>query len=514
MKTLAIDLGTSGPKVGVFNVRGEYLRTAFRPVPLLMHDGGVEQDPADWWAAVRMAVADVLGTLSAAERAAIHVISVTGQWSGTVAVDESGSPLRRAIIWMDTRGKRPLARSCRGLLNVKGYSAYKLAWWLRKTGGAPGMSGKDSIAHICYIRDRHPDVFENTYKFLEPKDYINYLLTGEFASSHDSMALHWVTDNRVAQDIVYDPKLLSFFAIDADRLPSLASSTTTLAPLKGDLATEWGLPHKPPVIVGSPDIHTAAVGSGAVKDFSPHLYIGTSSWMTCHVPFKATSLRYHMATLPSAIPGRYFVANEQESAGICLDRLRSSWLAGREPLSYQDLEHLAENAEPGSRGVVFTPWLNGERTPVEDASLRGGFHNISLQSSGSDLVRSVFEGVALNSKWLLVALESFLKRRLDRLNFIGGGANSDVWCQVHADVLQRKIQQVAHPQASNLRGAAWLGFMALGELEIEEVEKLVRISRIYEPRSRLEPLYRERFQSFLALYRAQKQHRPISASSH
>ncbi len=136
---------------------------------------------------------------------------------------------------------------------------------------------------------------------------------------------------------------------------------------------------------------------------------------------------------------------------------------------------------PGSGRVLFTPWLNGERSPVDDHTIRGGFHNLSLATTRPQMVRAVFEGVAFNSRWLLEAVEKFAGRRLDSLAFIGGGANSDQWAQIHADVLGREIRQVADPVLANVRGAALITLMALGRIRLEDIPGMVEIRRTFTP---------------------------------
>ena len=236
-------------------------------------------------------------------------------------------------------------------------------------------------------------------------------------------------------------------------------------------------------MAGTPDLQSAAIGSGATRDFQAHLYVGTSSWLTCHVPFKKTDMLRNIASLPSAIPGRYFVADEQETAGAALTFLRDRVLFGGDPPAdaYREFDRMAAAAPPGSGGVIFTPWLYGERTPVEDRFVRGGFHNLSLSAGRPELVRAVLEGVALNSRWLLQAVERFTRRRLEPIRFIGGGARSDVWCQIFADVLGRTIEQVADPVNANARGAAMLAAVALGELNFDQVPERVRVARSYAP---------------------------------
>jgi xylulokinase len=238
------------------------------------------------------------------------------------------------------------------------------------TGGAPGQSGKDPISHILYIKNECPEVYRKTYKFLEPKDYINLRLTGRCAASFDSIALHWLTDNRKISEIVYDQRLIHASTIDQAKLPELKRAVDVLGPIRREAARELGLNEDVCVIVGTPDVQSAAVGSGAVRDFEPHLQIGTSSWLTCHVPFKKTDIGANLASLPSAVPMRYLVANEQGTAGACLAFLRDNIYCptGTEQINvWAVLDEIAEKVAAGSNKVIFTPWLYGERTPVEAA---------------------------------------------------------------------------------------------------------------------------------------------------
>jgi xylulokinase len=322
--TLVIDLGTSGPKVALASIHGEILDYEFEETPLLLFPGGgAEQRPDDWWGAIKRAAARVLGKrIVPTER--IAAVCCTAQWSGTVAVDRDGSPLMNAIIWMDSRGARYLDSITGGLIKVEGYGVGKLVRWLRLTGGIPTHAGKDPIAHILYIKHELPEVYRQTYKFLEPKDYLNLRLTGRFAASYESITLHWLTDNRNIANIAYHDKLIAMSTLDRDKLPDLKRAVDILGPLQPAAAAELGLSERTQVVMGTPDLHSAAIGSGAVRDYEGHLYIGTSSWLVCHVPFKKADLLHNMASLPSAIPGRYMLTNEQETAGACLTFLRDN----------------------------------------------------------------------------------------------------------------------------------------------------------------------------------------------
>ena len=204
--------------------------------------------------------------------------------------------------------------------------------------------------------------------FLEPKDWLNARLTGRLAASFDSIALHWVTDNRHPDRIRYDPALLRLAGIEQSRLPELLAATDILGPLLPGPAAALGVPAGIPVVVGTPDLQSAAIGSGATRDYQAHLYVGTSSWLTCHVPFKRTDLRHNIASLPSPIPGRYFVADEQETAGAALTFLRDRVLFGDDPPpgAYREFDRMAGQAPPGQ------PWGDLHPMAVRRADPGGG----------------------------------------------------------------------------------------------------------------------------------------------
>ena len=515
---LAVDLGTGGPKVALVAPSGRIAASAFEPVPLrLLPGGGAEQDPASWWEAVTLAAHRVVAD-GAVPVDAIVGVGCTAQWSGTVAADEEGTPLRPAVIWMDSRGSRALRRQVAGPVSVLGYDVFKLRRWIRLTGGAPGQSGKDPLAHILWIREAEPDVYGRTFKFLEPVDWLNHKLTGRFAASHDSIVVHWVTDNRRIGAVDYDAGLIRMAGLERSKLPDLVPSATVMGNLTEAAATELGVPAGLPVATGTGDVHSAAVGSGAVADFAAHLYIGTSSWISCHVPFKKTDALRNVASIPAAIPGRYLVADEHETAGACLTFLVRSVLSGDDGLGsalpadvYPALDEVAASVPAGSNGALFTPWLNGERSPVDDHTIRGGFHNLSLSTTRADMVRAVYEGVALNSRWLLGAVDRFVGRTLDPLTFIGGGANSALWAQMHADVTGRRIRQVAEPVLANVRGAGLLTFLALGRVGVREIAESVEVAATFEPDPSPASVYDGMYKEFVNLYKRTRQiHRRLN----
>jgi xylulokinase len=509
---LAIDMGTSGPKVALVSTDGFVVGFEFEPIELvLLPEGGAEQDPDNWWAAISRATQRVIAK-SKISKDDIIAVCCTTQWSGTVPVDQDGNHLMNAIIWMDSRGAKHLKEISGRGLKLEGYGAWRLYRWIRITGGIFGQAGKDPLAHILYIKNELPEVYEKTYKFLEPKDYLNLRLTGMFAASHDSICLHWLTDNRDISNVHYHHGLIKMSGIEFGKLPDLKRAVDILGPVKSEVAEELGLPKQIPVIMGTPDIQSAALGSGAVRDGQGHIYIGTSSWLVCHLPFKKTDIFHDMACLPSAIPDRYLLTNEQESAGACLNYLIDNLLFCKDELStnkppaeiYEKIEQVARQAPAGSGGVIFTPWLNGERSPVENRFVRGGFHNLSLETSRKHLVRAVLEGVAYNSRWLLGYVEKLSKIRMSAISMIGGGANSKLWCQIYADVLGRKINQIKDPIQANAKGAGFLAAVALGELTFEDIPDRVEIANEFSPCLANKKIYDRLFAEYIKLYKANK----------
>jgi xylulokinase len=212
-----------------------------------------------------------------------------------------------------------------------------------------------------------------------------------------------------------------------------------------------------------------------------------------------------VASVPGLHSGSYLVANNHETAGVCLQWLRdsvdSSNRADAASLTgYDRLTALASTAPAGSGGVIFTPWLNGERSPVDDRTLRAAFLNISMTTERAHLVRAVLEGVAFNARWLLDSVERFIKRPMPVLRILGGGAISDLWCQIHADILDRRIERVAEPMYANLRGAALFASMSLGNIDLAGAAARVRVDGTFDPDPRARRVYEPMYAEYRRLY--------------
>ncbi len=511
---LAIDHGTSGAKTAIVSVHGKVIDFEYEETPLYLSEGGgAEQDPDEWWNAIRNTSKKLI------DKELVPVEDIVGvccssQWSGTVPVNKKGEHIHNAIIWMDTRGSPHIKRLGRGrILNISGYSLLAIIRFLRITGGGPGLAGKDPLAHILFLKFEKPEIYESTYKFLECKDYLNLKLTGKFAASYDSIHLHWVTDIRDLMNIHYHDSLIKKMKLDKQKLPKLKFATDVLGEITPEVADEIGLTKETKVIMGSPDVPSAIIGSGAVNDYEAHIYVGTSSWLTCHVPFKKTDITHRIASIPSPIPNRYYIGNEQEVAGGCLSFLRDNILYHKDELLaeeavpdvYKIFDKIVEKVPPGSNDIIFTPWLYGERTPIEDHTVRGTLMNVSLKTTRADLIRAVFEGVAFNNKWLLKYVERFIKNRvLNPINIIGGGANSKIWCQIFADVLNRTIRQVKDPIQANARGATFIASVGLGYMDWKDIGKHIEFSKIFKPNPKNREIYEKLFKEFVKIYENNK----------
>lgn len=493
---LAVDLGTGGIKIGAVSMRGEILARVIGHIDTTyLPDGGAVQDPAQWWDRLTDGVRSVIESKAVAAGDLVAV-GLTGQWGSTVPVDAEGNPVGACLLWSDTRGGRFSAKAMGGPVSVFGYSPAKILRWVQLTGGAPSPNGSDPLGHELYLRNCEPKVYAMTRALLEPLDYLGLKLTGRMAATPASMILSWLTDIRPGSRSGYVPELVRRSGRDPKRLPPLQPTGSVLGAVTDEVGRELGIPCVP-VVCGVPDLHSAFLGSGAVAPYEAHITISTTSWIACEVPFKRTDVVHQIATVPALRAGAYLVANNHDTAGLCLKWFKES-VAGAD--SFEDVCADAAKVPAGSGGVIFTPWLKGERSPVDDRTLRGAFLNVSLATGREDLSRAVLEGVAFNARWLFDAVERFVRRRLPSLRILGGGAQSDLWCQVHADILDRRIERVAEPTYANLRGAALFAAISLGRISVDDVRGLVRVTDTFEPEPKARLVYEPMYTEFKRFY--------------
>lgn len=516
---LAIDLGNGGPKVAVVGLDGRILATSFRGVSVSIGlDGSATQDADEWTQALEEAVREAVGSVGA-DSEGLHSVGITGQWGSTVPVGAEGRPVGPVLLWADTRAKAHMAKLIGGPVTIAGLAPHKLLPFLRLTGGVPNPTGADPTGHSQLLQHELRDIGERSRVLLEPVDYLAFRLTGRVLATPASMCLSWLTDNRPGASIEYNRDLARRAERDPRLLPKLAPTGTVQGGLTNEMAKTLGLRAGAPVITGIPDLHAAIVGSGAVRPFDSHLAISTTAWFSARVPFKKTDVLHSIGTVPGLDGQHPVVANNIETGGAALTWLREQVIApsdgltgggsgigagGAAPLTeaptYDALIRLAETAPAGSEGVIFTPWLAGERSPVNDDRLRAGWLNLSLRTDRSLLVRSVLEGVAMNLRWLFVPYEKLLGQRVDSLRIMGGGAQSDLWCSIVASTLDRRIERVADPMHAQLRGVALWTRVVLGEMTLEQTVALVPVDQVFQPVPADRVVYERHYREFSKVY--------------
>jgi xylulokinase len=313
--------------------------------------------------------------------------------------------------------------------------------------------------------------------------------------------------------VKYAPELVRNSGIDADKFPEILQCDSIIGDLKPEVAESLGLKPGVKVVAGAIDTTSAAIGSGAVGDFEGHLCIGTSSWIAAHVPFKKTDIVSSLASVPCAIPGKYLMIIMQTTAGGNLTFLRDNILYHKDELMreehlpdvYRVMDRIAARVPAGSNGVIYTPWLYGERSPVEDRNVRASIFNLSLENNRGDIIRAFLEGVALNTRWMLAPAEKFLGQKIKSLNIVGGGAKSSVWCQIFADVMNLNIRRVKDPIEVNAKGAAFIAAEALGLIKFEDLHDLVEIESEFTPNPANRAVYDKVFSEFTTYYQQTKE---------
>ena len=476
---LAIDLGTGGPKVGLVTTDGTVLdhqvhsvTTTFGP------DGSATQDAAAWWAIIRRAARELLARHPDAA-ARTTAVAITGQWASTVPVDANGTPTGPCWTWQDTRGGALVRDRVGG--PIAGYRPRAVLSFIRRSGGAPSLVGADPIGHLLGIPHLSPEVDAATRWYMEPVDYLTMAFTGIASATHASRQGSWLTDTRHLDRFTYDATLLARIGVSDEKLPPLVPIGAVIGTVLPSIASELGLPATCVVITGVPDLHAAALGAATTAPGIGHLALSTTSWISGVTGKKKTDIAHSIATVPGLTNTDYLVVNNQDTGAKALEWLRSVLHPGG-GASFDDLTALAATAPAGSGGVRFTPWLAGERSPLEDHQLRGTFSGLSLQTDAAAMIRAVLEGVAANSAWLLGHVESFVGAPFSELRMVGGGAISPLWCQIMADTCNRTVEQVPDPMVAQLRGMAHLAGIALREFTLDDLNQLRHRGTLFTPR--------------------------------
>lgn len=474
---LAIDLGTGGPKVALVAADGRTLGWRNATVGTqFLPDGGAEQDPNEMWSAIVAATRQLFEATSPVPP--IVAVAVTSQYMSTIPVATDGTPTGPCILWMDHRGAAHNAT----LLNDATFSLF-----LERHGMIPLPSGHDNVAHVHVLATHHPEAYAAAAALVEPMDYITARLTGIVTATQSTVFGQLACDNRVWGATDYDPTLLAATKLDPSKLAPLVPMNSIIGGVTPLAAGELGLAADTPVIAGTIDSITSAVGTGALGPTDGSVIIGTTSVLVSHIRELRSEIRSGVLAVPSPLPGMYYVMAENGLGGRVLE-----W--AQRLFGYPDVESaLADAADVTADGVQFMPWLLGSIAPKPNDDVRGAYVGMSLQHDRRHAMRATLEGVALNLGWLLPHVESFVGAEFAFIRFGGGGAQSPLWAQLLADALARPVHRLSEPRATNARGAAFLAFNALGMLDLADVPSLLHTAEVHDPN----PLTRDHMRDLL-----------------
>lgn len=495
---LVVDVGTTTLKAAVMDSEG--LRAVgFSAAPVEVEypaPGYAELDVEKLWGSVARVVRSAMGDAGVVD---VDGLVYVTQMAGVVPVSRDGKPLMRLMTWLDERAAGLPAELFSGFPRIAGYNLFRLFRHLKIAGGVPSKTGKDPLSKMVWVRLEKPEVFRETWMFLDVKSYLLYRSTGNAVTSPDEANLTWLADTRSIEELEWSEALLEEYGIRREMLPEIKPSVDVAGELTQEAARQLGLEEGVPVVVGSGDVAAVAVGSGAVRPGEPHIYVGTSNWIAAHVERRLLDIWHYMGSLASAIPGRYLFIAEQEIAAGALE-----WLieitGDRDGSVYGRVAEMVSGVPPGSDGLIFLPWMYGERSPIDDETVRGVFFNLTITHGKPYLYRAVMEGVAYNIGW---AYEYFAKHvpRKGPLRIVGGGALYDEWCQIIADVLGAELERTSDPKEAGLRGGAMMAGVALGLYRgFEEAAELVPVERRFEPRADAMAIYEKNLEAFKKLY--------------
>ncbi len=521
---LAFDIGTTGVKTCLFRVsdKVELLASTSEGYNLyVMPNGGAEQDPDEWWEAICSTSKKVIKESKVAPKD-IYGISFCSQMQGVVLVDEEGNAVRRAFSYMDQRAGEQMKAVFGGGPQVAGGNVVKVLKSLAATGAAP-LSVKDPVWKYKWVQENEPENFRRTHKWLDVKEYLICRMTGKFVMTKDSAFSTMIYDLKKQ---TWSKTMCDMIGIKEEHLAKIISSSEQAGRLRPKQAEELGLVPGIPVIGGGGDASLIGVGAGAVELGDTHIYQGTSGWVSTVVDKSIVDTSAMIAAVVGVEEGKYNYFAELETAGKCVEWVKEH-LAEDEINIYMeknkefrhkkaDMEMVYTNLydymmavcdtiPAGSGGVIFTPWLHGNRCPFEDPNSRGMFFNISLETGKTELIRAVAEGVCFHLRWFIETQEK--KVTTSRcIRFVGGGALSPITCQMLADITGRTIETVDSPQNVGAVGAALMVAVNAGIINgVNETKKLVPAKATFIPDLKNKSSYDKNFEVFKKLYKSNKE---------
>lgn len=521
MKTnvIAYDIGTTGVKTCLFEIdeKIKLIASAMAGYNLYVYeDGGAEQDAEEWWDAMCSTTKEVI------EKTGIDVNSIEGlsfcsQMQGMVLVDKDGNAVRRPMSYMDQRGKKEIKENFAYGLQIAGGNIIKLARAMYHTGVSP-VSVKDPVWKYKWVEANEPENFSKAAYWLDVKEYLIGRCTGKFVMTEDSAFATLLMDKKTQDWSIPTAKM---FGVNPKHLAPIIKSTDLVGGLTKKAADDLGLAEGTKVFGGGGDASLIGVGSGCVDVGDTHIYSGTSGWVSTIIDKQTVDIITMIAAIRGAQTGKFNYFAEMETSGKCLEWVKNH-LALDEIGIYLKKEDVAESIETeytslyqymtsviekipaGSNGVIFTPWLHGNRCPFEDPFATGMFFNIKIETGKTELIRAVLEGICFHKRWMLECEEKKFKVS-DKIRFVGGGALSPATCQILADITGKTIETIEDPQNVGSVGAAAIMGVGLNIIpSLEKVKNFITVTGTYTPNPANKEVYDRQYQVFKKLYKSNK----------
>ncbi len=518
---VAYDVGTTAVKTCLFHLDEKItlLSSAQQGYGLyVLENGGAEQDADEWWTAMCTTTRQLFEKVTVKPQQ-IEGISFCSQMQGLVLVDKEGNAVRRPMSYMDQRARIEFKTGMAHGFQISGVNFVNLLKSLKRTC-AVSTSVKDPIWKYKWVENNEPEKFQRVYKWLDVKEYLILRCTGKFIMTEDSAFSTFLYDSRNGKR-GWSKTLCSMLKVNMEHLPKIVRSADNVGGLTEKAARELGLAQGTPVFGGGGDATLIGIGAGCTSTGDTHIYSGTSGWVSTVVDKQSVDINAMMAAIIGAMPNKYNYFAEMETAGKCLEWVKDH-LALDEIGIYLDKKHITETQEciytslydyltktiervpPGAGGVIFTPWLHGNRCPFEDPNAAGMFFNVKLETGKTELIRAVLEGVCYHLRWMLECEERNVKTS-STVRFVGGGALSDVTCQILADMTNRKVETVEAPQNVGAVGAAAVIGVGLNLIDgLESIRDFIPAIKTYCPNPARKAMYDKNFMVFKSLYRANK----------
>ena len=487
-RILALDVGTSSVKAVVTDADGRILGSTSRPYGLRTADGGwVDQDLDEILASTRESISSLLAGLPGGARE-IAAVSVTAQMFNLVAVGRDGRPLLPMLSWLDQRSEPDASALAARMPPEEQY---------RILGSV--VSGKDILPKILWLRDRRPEIYRQTATFLDCKEAVVMGLTGRATIDFAGASAFRLFDQPTRR---WNLDACRELEIDEHLLPEIAPATAIAGGISRQMARATGLITGTPVTVGSGDVPASQVGAGAVRTGDAHVSLGTAVYFGVTLAEPADDPGGRLGVLGHMDPGAWILWLEIATGGgalAWLARAGGSLVAG-EPLDYDDVDRMVAACAGDMEGLMFAPWLSGERVPLFDDRVRAAFVGLALNHGRGHLFRAVMEGVAFQMRWALEYGLAF-GQPLQEIRAVGGGGMGSAWIQIIADILDRPIQLIRQPQDAAAVGAAACGMVALGlRPDFAFARDLATVGREYLPDPERRGALDERYAQFRQLY--------------